>query len=95
MIEQAQLTAQKEAKWRAEFEKLGRETVRVAIIRGQGFSPDRKRELAILWLREKEAAAESRERDAHWYAKWTWDAAFAAVVLTAIGILIALGIVRL
>jgi hypothetical protein len=95
MIEQAQLTAQEEAKWRAEFEKLGRETVRVAIIRGQGFSPDRKRELAILWLREKEAAAESRERDAHWYAKWTWDAAFAAVVLTAIGILIALGIVRL
>jgi hypothetical protein len=94
MIEQAQLTAQEEAKWRAEFEKLGRETVRVAIIRGQGFSP-RKRELAILWLREKEAAAESRERDAHWYAKWTWDAAFAAVVLTAIGILIALGIVRL
>jgi hypothetical protein len=95
MIEQAQLTAQEEAKWRAEFEKLGRETVRVAIIRGQGLSPDRKRELAILWLREKEAAAESRERDAHWYAKWTWDAAFAAVVLTAIGILIALGIVRL
>ena len=95
MIEQAQLTAQEEAKWRAEFKKLGRETVRVAIISGQGFSPDRKRELAILWLREKEAAAESRERDAHWYAKWTWDAAFAAVVLTAIGILIALGIVRL
>ena len=58
-------------------------------------SGPRKRELAILWLREKEAAAESRERDAHWYAKWTWDAAFAAVVLTAIGILIALGIVRL
>jgi hypothetical protein len=45
-----------EAKWRAEFEKLGRETVRIAIYRRQGFSPDRKRELALLWLQEKEAA---------------------------------------
>jgi terminase small subunit / prophage DNA-packing protein len=35
-----------EPKWRAEFEKLGRETVRAAILRGQGFSSDRKRELA-------------------------------------------------
>jgi len=83
-----------EAKWRAEFEKLGRETVRVAIYRGQGFSPDRKRELAILWLREKEAAAESREREAHWYLKWTFDAAIAAAVLAFLS-LIAMLIARL
>jgi len=81
-----------EAKWRAEFEKLGRETVRVAIYRGQGFSPDRK--LAILWLREKEAAAESREREAHWYLKWTFDAAIAAAVLAFLS-LIAMLIARL
>jgi hypothetical protein len=38
--------------------------MRIAIYRGQGFSPDRKRELAILWLREKEIEAEKRERAA-------------------------------
>jgi len=94
MIEQAQLTAKEEAKWRAEFEKLGREAVRLGITRGQGFVPDRKRELALLWLREKEIEAEKRERELAWYAKWTWDAAFAAAVLGAIGILVALGIIH-
>lgn len=83
------------AKWRAEFESIGREAVRLAIARGQGFVPARKRELAILWLREKEIETEKRERAATWYAKWTLDAAIAAAVLAAIGILVALGIVRL
>jgi hypothetical protein len=78
----AQPSDTEEAKWRTEFEKLGRETVRVAILRGQGFTPDRKRELAILWLREKEAAAEDRERDAYWYLKWTFVAATAAAVFS-------------
>jgi hypothetical protein len=32
----AQPSDTEEGKWRAEFEKLGRETVRVAIYRGQG-----------------------------------------------------------
>ncbi len=71
---------QEEAKWQAEFERLGRETVRVAIFRGQGFSPH-KRELALIWLRGKEIEADKRERDAAWYAKWTLDAAIAAAVL--------------
>jgi hypothetical protein len=84
-----------EANWRAEFEKLGRETVRIAIYRRQGFSPDRKRELALLWLREKEAATEDRERAADWYLKWTFDAALAAAVLAFISMLVLLGIVRL
>jgi hypothetical protein len=78
-----------EAKWRAEFEKLGREAVRLAITRGQGFVPERKRELALLWLREKEIEAERRERKAQWYAKWTLDAAIAAAMLAAIGIVVA------
>ena len=49
----AQPSDTEEGKWRAEFEKLGRETVRVAIYRGQGFSPDRKRELAIYGFGKK------------------------------------------
>jgi hypothetical protein len=85
----AQPSDTEEGKWRAEFEKLGRETVRVAIYRGQGFSPDRKRELAILWLREKEAATEERERAARWYLKWT----FVAAVLAAMVALITLALI--
>ena len=57
-VEPIPLTDREEAKWRAEFEKLGREAVRIAITRGQGFSPNSKREVALLWLRDKEAAAE-------------------------------------
>ena len=79
MRPEAQPSDIQEATWRAEFERLGRETVRVAICRGQGLSPDRKREVAILWLREREAATEERERAAHWYLKWT----FAVAVLAA------------
>jgi hypothetical protein len=89
LIDQAQLNANEEAKWRAEFEKLGREAVRLGITRDQGFVPDRKRELALLWLREKEIEAEKRELELAWYAKWTWDAAFAAAILAAIGIALA------
>jgi hypothetical protein len=80
-----------EAKWRAEFEGLGRETVRAAIFRGQGFSPDRKRELAVLWLREKEAATEDRERAAYWYLKWTFVAAVTAALAATAGIALILG----
>jgi hypothetical protein len=49
----AQPSDTEEAKWRAEFEKLGRETVRVAILRGQGFTPDRKRELLFYGFGKK------------------------------------------
>jgi hypothetical protein len=82
-----QPTPAEEAKWRGQFEALGREAVRLAIARGQGFVPERKRELAILWLREKEIEAEKRERKAHWYAKWTLDAAIAAAIIGFITLL--------
>ena len=84
MRPQAQPSDTEEAEWRAEFERLGRETVRVAIYRAQGFSPDRKRELAVLWLREKEAATEERERAAYWYLKWTFVVAVLAATATFI-----------
>jgi hypothetical protein len=46
--------------------------------------------LAREWLREKELEQEQRERRLLGYAKWAWDAAFAAAVLTAIGLGVAL-----
>jgi hypothetical protein len=79
-----------QAKWRAEFENLGRETVRAAIFRGQGFSPDRKRELALLWLREKEASTEARERAVYSYLRWTFVTAVVAASAAIAGIVLML-----
>jgi hypothetical protein len=59
-----------------------------AIYHGGGIYPDRKRELAIKWLREKEKAEEKLAADTYWYVKWTWDAALAAAVLAAVGIIV-------
>lgn len=85
-VEPPQLTDKEAAKWRAEFEKLGRETVRIAISRGQGFSPDRKRELAVLWLREREIETEDRGMAEHLYLKWTFVAAVVAALAAIVGI---------
>jgi hypothetical protein len=79
------LTDEERAKWYAEFERLGREAVRIAISRHQGFSPNRKRELAVLWLREKELEREDRESAQHWYLKWTFVAAVVAAFAAALG----------
>jgi hypothetical protein len=88
-LESTLLTPHEEAKWRAEFEERGRQSVRDATISG-GMRPDRKQKLALEWLREKERAAEKRDADTDWYLKWTWRAAAAAAVLTVLAILIAL-----
>lgn len=90
MRPEAQPSDIQEATWRAEFERLGRETVRVAIYRGQGLSPDRKREVAILWLREKELETEERERVQLRYVKLTFAAAVVAVFAAALGIVLML-----
>jgi hypothetical protein len=86
MIEDRKLTAIEERKWRAEFKRDGREAVRQQL--RFGLAPHLKRDLAIVWLREQERAAERRERGTFWIA-------VAVLVLTILGILIALGIVRL
>ena len=73
------------ARWYAEFEALGREAVRIALSRGQGFPSDWKRELAILWLREKEIEREDHESAEYWYAKATFVAAVVAALAAAAG----------
>jgi hypothetical protein len=85
-----QLTEKERVKWRAEFERLGREAVRIAISRGQGFSPNRKRALAVLWLREKELETQDRESAAHWYLKWTFVAAVVAAFAAAVDVVLML-----
>jgi hypothetical protein len=90
MLPEAQTSDIEAATWRAEFEGLGRETVRLAIYRGQGLSPDRKRELAILWLREKELETEERERVQLRYVKLTFAAAVVAAFAAALGIVLML-----
>lgn len=71
-----------QAEWRAEFEKVGYD----AIHRGHGMFPEPKRQFAFRWLREKERAREAREEAAHWYLKWTFAAAVAAVIVGIIGV---------
>jgi hypothetical protein len=82
VVEQPQLTAHEEAKWRAEFKRLGVIAVREQVGYG-GFPPDRRRELAKRWLREQEAAAESQGR-------WTLIAAVvaAAAAVVTIGLML-------
>jgi hypothetical protein len=89
-VEPSKLTPKEEAKWRAEFEKLGREAVRIAVSRGQGFSPDRKRELAVLWLREKEIKTEDRGLAEYRYLRWTFVAAVVAAIAAVVGIVLML-----
>ena len=88
-IESPQITKRDRKKWRAHFEDVGREAIRHKVNLGT-IGPDRVREVAVEWLREKEIEQERRERQMLGYAKWAWDAAFAAAVLTAIGIGVAL-----
>jgi hypothetical protein len=52
------------------------------------FFDESKRKFAVRWLREKEIAREAREKAAHWYTKWTFFAAVAAVIVGIIGVLV-------
>jgi hypothetical protein len=88
-VDSPRITKQEEREWRAEFERMGRQAVRDAMYIRPGVNPQRKYDLAQRWLREKEIEQERRNRRLFAYAKWTWDAAFAAAVLAAAGIFVA------
>jgi len=75
-----------EAIWRAEFESRGRHTIRNAIYSGQGIYPDRKRDLALAWLHEKETADKKRSDDIHRYFTWTLYAVIVTLVPTLFGL---------
>jgi len=73
-----------EAKWRAEFKRVGRD----AIHREFGMFDEPRRQFAFRWLREKEFEDEQRADSAHWYSKWTFIAAVAAVIVGVFGVLV-------
>jgi hypothetical protein len=62
-------TARQRPKWRAEFDRLGREAVRQELNSG-GIPLElrRKHEVAAQWLREKEQMTERREQRTLWIA---------------------------
>ena len=76
-----------DAEWRAEFEKDGATTVRAWL----NAFPEPKRQFAFRWLREQEATRKVRDRQMHFYARWTFWAAVAAVVVGVIGVVVTLG----
>jgi hypothetical protein len=75
---------EKETEWRAEFERFGHD----AIHREHRMFDEPKRQFAFRWLREKEFEDEQRAVSAHWYSKWTFVAAVAAVIVGVVGVLV-------
>jgi len=83
-VEPPPITREQQRKWRAEFERLGREAVRHELNTG-GIPLElrRKRLAAVQWLREKKRMTEIREQG-------TFLIAVAILVLTIVGIALTL-----
>jgi hypothetical protein len=85
-------TSEQEQKWIAEFEMIGETAIRNSLQFnggvGVGIADEPKRQCAFRWLRKKEEDRERREHSAQWYAKWTFWAAVAAVLIGIVGILV-------
>jgi hypothetical protein len=78
---------EQEARWRKEFDEiLGYDVVR----REHRLYEEPRRQLAFRWLLQKEKEREARDQAMHWYSKWTFVAAVAAVIVGVIGILLTL-----
>ena len=72
------------AEWRAEFERIGESQVGSFI--NSGPMPEEKRQFGFRWLGEQALARKLREERAFWYARWTFFAAVAAVIVGLISI---------
>jgi hypothetical protein len=86
MIEDEKLTAREKRKLRREFSQLGRDSVRYNLQIG-GYGVAQRRELALDWLREQEQQDNKIKR-------WTLDAAVIAAAISAITLLVALGVIK-
>jgi hypothetical protein len=80
------LTAREKRRLRREFNSIGRDSVRYMLQTG-GFGVAQERELALQWLREREAEDDKIRR-------WTLDAAVIAAAISAITLLVALGVIK-
>jgi len=86
MIEDEKLTAREKRKLRREFSQLGRDSVRYNLQIG-GYGVAQRRELALDWLREQEQEDNKIKR-------WTLAAAVIAAAISAITLLVALGVIK-
>jgi hypothetical protein len=75
-----------EAKWRTEFEESGETEIRDALSH-KAIISEPKRKFAVHWLREKEKSREFQERQMYRYVQRTFWMAFAAALISFIGIL--------
>jgi hypothetical protein len=76
-----------EAKWRAEFERLGETDVRDGL---KMMSPEPKRQFAFGWLRDREKDRNIRDKRTYEYVRCTFWAAVAAVIVGIIGVAVTL-----
>jgi hypothetical protein len=79
-----------EASWRAEFERLGEMQVYDNVKQGAIYNDEAKRQAAFRWLGEQAHACRVREVQTYQYARWTFFAAVAAVIVGFIGIAVTL-----
>lgn len=77
-----------EAKWRAEFERFGEEQTRLALTSGEFH--EGKRQFAFRWLGDEAIDRRAREKQIYKYARWTFFAAVAAVIIGIIGVAVTL-----
>jgi hypothetical protein len=68
--------------WNAEFERLGEQQVYDNARQGAIYNDERKRRAAFQWLANENARRKTLEKQSFWYAKWTFYAAVAAVVVS-------------
>jgi hypothetical protein len=76
-----------DAKWVAEFEAAGEREVSHLV----SLDPDhlsRRRQLAIVWLRQQEKSRKIREKKTYNYVRWTFWAAVGAVIVGIASIVI-------
>ena len=80
----------REAEWRAEFERLGELLVYDNVKQGAIYNDEAKRQAAFRWLSDEARKRRARETQSLHIARWTLFAAVAAVIVGIIGIVVTL-----
>jgi hypothetical protein len=77
----------KEAPWRAEFDRLGEQQVYDNVKQGAIYNDEAKRQAAFRWLGEEARKRREREQNT-WYARWTFHVAIGAAAIGAVGMIV-------
>jgi hypothetical protein len=81
-------TTEDEARWRAEFDKIGVHEVQAHLARNE-YVPA-QRVTAFWWLKDRQEQQDRREEATYRYVRWTFYAALAAVIVGVVGVLVTL-----